>query len=58
MSEASKQKWGPKLRSVLLTLQIVLPFVMYSAMKAGNRFFAAVIAVLIGLSMLTMVVIK
>lgn len=58
MSEVKKQKVLPKLRVGLLIIQILLPFGLYLAMISEDRILAVIIAVLIGLSMVLLTVLK
>ncbi len=58
MSEESRQRIMPKLRTCLLALQILLPFGLYLSMNAGNSPLMIVIAGMFGVSMLVLVLLK
>jgi len=55
MAECVKEHMKPALRLVLLALQILLPFGLFFAMRAGVQALAVVIFVLLGVSMLVLV---
>jgi uncharacterized membrane protein YfbV (UPF0208 family) len=55
MTQKKMEKSRLKARIFLLALQILLPFGLYFAMSMGGQAFAAVVAALLGLSMLGLV---
>jgi len=57
LNERKMDKIRPKLRLILLFLQILLPFALYLALNRGNRPLEALIGILLGLSMLTLILI-
>lgn len=59
-AESMNKKEGslkPRLRNVLLVVQILLPFMGFVALQNGNGLWAGVIAALFAFSMLMLVVV-
>lgn len=57
MTDKNLTKMRSKIKLYILGLQILLPFVLYIALKGGNRPLEALIGIVLALSMLVLILI-